>query len=121
LEAIKSLRKDRVSELKADKERLESLSREKAHADKLKNRIADLRSTIANKELEYEEAKKQYEALVVANQLFYDRATKFRDIYMKLETLQEQKTRYVSELEEARGVVQELEGMLDSVFVPSVF
>src|ERR1700733_4358416 len=53
LEAIKSLRKDRVSELKADKERLESLSREKAHADKLKNRIADLRSTIENKELEY--------------------------------------------------------------------
>ena len=64
LESIKTLRKDRVSELKTDKERLESLSREKGHADKLRARIADLTSSIALKEIEHGKLGEECEKLV---------------------------------------------------------
>ena len=61
LDSIKALRKDRVAELKAEKERLESLSREKQHADKLRARLSDLTATIATKEIVYEQTKKEHE------------------------------------------------------------
>ncbi|CAL1713176.1 unnamed protein product [Somion occarium] len=110
LDNIKALRKERAADLKAEKERLESLAREKGHADKLRARIADLNSSMGAKELEYEEAKKEYERLVASNQRFYDSATKFRDIYSKVESLQEKKERFEQDLAEARENLQELEG-----------
>lgn len=39
LDNIKVLRKERVAELKADKERLQSLGLEKAHADRVRYRL----------------------------------------------------------------------------------
>lgn len=99
-----------MAELKAEKERLESLSREKSHADKLKGRISDLNSTIAAKEVEYEETKKQYESLVEANQKFYDYATKFRELYLEIKNLQEKKERFETELTEAKLNLQEVVG-----------
>ncbi|PCH40037.1 hypothetical protein WOLCODRAFT_162047 [Wolfiporia cocos MD-104 SS10] len=110
LDNIKSLRKDRVAELKAEKERLESLSKEKAHADKLKARINDLRNTIVTKETEYEQLGKQIEFLIAANARFYDTSTKFRETYMKAENLNERKLRYQEEFETARENVQEIQG-----------
>jgi DNA repair protein RAD50 len=110
LDTIKSLRKDRVAELKAEKERLESLSREKTHSDKLKSRIGDLNATIASKEAEYEETKKIYEQLVISNTKFYDFSTKFREMYVKVEELQKTKTHYEQELSELRIVTQEVGG-----------
>ena len=87
LDNIKALRKDRVADLKAEKERLESLSKEKIHADKLKTRISDLTSTISSKQIEYEETKSRYHDLVKANARFYESATKFRETYMKVDSL----------------------------------
>jgi DNA repair protein RAD50 len=112
LDSIKSLRKDRLAELKAEKERLESLAREKQHADKLRARIADLTSTIATKEVEYEQTKKEYEDLVKSNAQFYDYSTKFREMYLKIGNLEERKARYEAELEEAKETTQEVEGEL---------
>jgi DNA repair protein RAD50 len=111
LDSIKALRKDRVGELKTDKERLQSLLLEKGHADKLKGRIADLNATIAAKEVESEEIKKEYERLMAANQKFYEQATKFREIFTKVESLQNQKVRLQSDLEEARENMAEVEGV----------
>lgn len=102
LDSIKSLRKDRVADLKAENERLERLSREKANADKLKGRITDLNATIADKEIEYEDTKKEYEAIVDANQKFYDHATKFREMYQNVENLGKQKERLEKDLANAR-------------------
>jgi DNA repair protein RAD50 len=110
LDSIKSLRKDRLAELKAEKERLESLSREKQHADKLRGRIADLSSTIVAKEVEYEQTKKEYEDLVKSNAQFYEYSTKFREMYLKIENLQDRKKRYEEELESAKETTQEVEG-----------
>lgn len=110
LDSIKNLRKDRVAELKAEKERLIGLSREKAHADKLKSRIADLTSTIAEKEVSYEETKNQYEAIVEANQKFYDYASKFRELYIKVDGLQKEKARLQADLDEAKLNLQEVSG-----------
>ncbi|TFY67850.1 hypothetical protein EVJ58_g1346 [Rhodofomes roseus] len=110
LDNIKALRKERVADLKAEKERLESLQKEKTHADKLKTRISDLTSTISSKQLEYEETKNRYNDLVKANARFYESATKFRETYMKVDTLNEKKSRYEEELAGARENVRELDG-----------
>ncbi|KAI0786813.1 P-loop containing nucleoside triphosphate hydrolase protein [Abortiporus biennis] len=110
LDNIKSLRKDRVAELKAEKERLESLSREKAHHDKLKSRIDVMGTEIGVKEAQFEETKDQYEKIVAANQKFYDSATKFREIYTKVDSLTAQKDHFQRELSEARSIIQELDG-----------
>ena len=112
LDSIKALRKDRVADLKADKERLESLSKEKAHADNLRTRIAELNNAITSKQLKYEEYKAQYEELVKNNARFYESATKFREMYVKVENLQQKKEHYQQELSEARETVQEIEGAL---------
>ncbi|KAF9219190.1 hypothetical protein BS17DRAFT_718386 [Gyrodon lividus] len=110
LDSIKALRKDRVADLKADKERLESLSKEKTHADKLRARIAELNNGITSRQLQYEECKAQYEELVKNNARFYESATKFRELYVKVENLQQKKEHYQQELAEARESVQEIEG-----------
>lgn len=110
LDAIKALRKERVAELKAEKERLESLSKEKAHADRLKSRLSDLTANIASKEIEYDQTKKEYEQLVLANKKFYDYATQFRELYLKIENLEQNRDRYNSELEAAKENVREVEG-----------
>ncbi|KZT12123.1 uncharacterized protein LAESUDRAFT_167286 [Laetiporus sulphureus 93-53] len=111
LDNIKALRKDRVAELKVEKERLESLATEKVHADKLRKRLSEARSTVSEKTMEYEELKQKYEELVKANARFYDSATKFRETYMKVDALNDQKTRYQKELDDARENVRELDGM----------
>jgi DNA repair protein RAD50 len=111
LTAIKDLRKERVSELKADKERLESLSREKGHADKLKSRISDLSAGIGAKEIEYEETQAEYERLVIINKKFHDQAHQFKEMYMKIQNAQERKKRYQEELATARENLQEIEGL----------
>ncbi|CCM03496.1 uncharacterized protein FIBRA_05630 [Fibroporia radiculosa] len=110
LDNIKALRKDRMADLKAEKERLESLSKEKGHADKLKTRMSELTGTIASKEMEHGQLQKQYEELVKANARFYESATKFREIYIKVDTLNEKKARYQEELDTARESVKELDG-----------
>ncbi|KAG5219767.1 DNA repair protein [Salix suchowensis] len=104
LDSIKSLRKDRAADLKAEKEHLESLSREKTHADKLKGCIADLNTTIASKEVYHDEVKREFDELVIANQKFYDYATKFRE------------ARYQEELDEAKMNIQEVVGKFESPF-----
>ncbi|KAI0304359.1 hypothetical protein B0F90DRAFT_1666864 [Multifurca ochricompacta] len=91
LESIKALRKERVGELKTEKERLESLAREKGHADKLRARISDMSASIAAKEVEK----------------FEEGAIKFREIYLRVENLEKEKEKYQEELSELRANVQE--------------
>ncbi|KAI0057825.1 hypothetical protein BV25DRAFT_1994717 [Artomyces pyxidatus] len=109
LTSIKDLRKDRMAELKAEKERLESLSLQKSHADKLRGRMSDLTANMATKETEYQETKELYQQLVLSNQKFKDNAAKFREIYARVATLQETQQRYQEELDEAKSNVQELD------------
>jgi DNA repair protein RAD50 len=65
--------------------------REKNHADKLKKRVADMNAVIAAKDMEYHELKEKAEALAIQNKDFYERATKFRDIYRQYEAAQARK------------------------------
>ncbi|KAJ7095861.1 hypothetical protein B0H15DRAFT_827394 [Mycena belliarum] len=115
LDSIKSLRKDRVAELKAEKERLDGLFREKSHADKLKARIADLNQAIAAKEVEHDETKKAYDEIVISNQKFYDYATRFRELYVKVQNRQENIANLKLDLEEARESLQEIPGTDDEL------
>ncbi|KAF8349440.1 hypothetical protein F5887DRAFT_914397 [Amanita rubescens] len=110
LDSIKNLRKERMSELNAEKERLVGLSREKAHADKLKNRVSELKSTIAAKEVEYEQAKDQHDSLAETNRKFYDYSSKFREIYLKVENLEDKEQRLRGDRDEAILSLQKIEG-----------
>jgi DNA repair protein RAD50 len=83
---------------------------QKQHADKLRGRISDLASTIATKEIDYEQTKKEYDDLVKSNAQFYDYSTKFREMFLKIENLVERKNHYEKELEEAREDTQEVDG-----------
>ncbi|KAK7056765.1 DNA repair protein rad50 [Paramarasmius palmivorus] len=119
LDNIKALRKDRVAELKAEKERLESLAREKAHADKLRKRISELSSVIAEKEIEYEETKKKYDDIQESNKKLQAYAVKFREIYLEVENLEQKKENLQTDLNETRlhltqipGTREELESQL---------
>ncbi|OBZ71496.1 DNA repair protein RAD50 [Grifola frondosa] len=110
LDSIKALRKDRVAELKAEDERLQSLAREKQHADKLKARETAMSGTIAEKEIEYDQMKAAYHDIVKANQKLSETGTKFRETYLRAENLNKEKQRYQEELEAARENLQELAG-----------
>jgi chromosome segregation ATPase len=88
------------------------LAREKGHADKLKARISDLSASIARKEVEYQDTKKSYEALARSNRKFEEGATKFREIYIRVENLEKEKMKYQEELAELRPNVQETQGKL---------
>jgi DNA repair protein RAD50 len=101
-----------VAELKAEKERLESVAREKGHADKIRSQISDMNAAIARKEVEYQEAKKLYEALARSNRKFEEGATKFREIFVKVGSLEKERQNYQEELAELRPNVQEVDGTL---------
>ncbi|PAV16910.1 dna repair rad50 [Pyrrhoderma noxium] len=108
LDSIKSLRKERNSDLKVDKERLESLSKEKSHADKLKSRITDLQSSISSKEIKHEKMREECDELILMNKKFYESATKFREKYLEIERLQKEVERNEEELQEILEHVKEM-------------
>jgi len=111
LENIKALRKDRVAELKAEKERLLSLAREKQHFDKLKSRIKEANASIAAKEVEHDNAKAEHDRVAEENRKFYEYNSKFREIYKEVENLTKMKEKSMRDLEEARdGNFEEIQG-----------
>ena len=78
--------------------------------DKLRAKISDMNASIASKETEYQQAKKLYEALAQSNRRFEEGATKFREIYIRVENLEKEKQRYQEELAELRPNVEETDG-----------
>ncbi|PBK97431.1 hypothetical protein ARMGADRAFT_987149 [Armillaria gallica] len=106
LDSIKTLRKERVADLKAEKEHLEGLRREKGHADKLRKTISDLNSTIASKEIEYDETKKSYDEIVVANAKFYEYSLKFREVFSEAESSTKNKAVLEEQLQDAKMNLQ---------------
>ncbi|KAF7288559.1 AAA-23 domain-containing protein [Mycena chlorophos] len=108
LDSIKSLRKERVAELKAEKERLEGLAREKSHSDKLRGRINNLKDEIAQKEANYQDTKDKYDELVRANAKFLESATSFKTIYIQLEAIEKNIERLQEDLDGAKSSIQEM-------------
>ncbi|CAE6410000.1 DNA repair protein RAD50 [Rhizoctonia solani AG-1 IB] len=113
LDNIKSLRKERVADLKADKERLHSLGLEKAHADRLKSKIDELTNQVAEKTQESEEIEAGLDAQVAANTKFYDSATRFQQIFLKVEHLEERRSQVILNMEELRKTVTLLDDPTD--------
>jgi len=89
LDAIKNLRKERVAELKVEKERLQSLANEKTHADKLRSKISDLTKSITSKQFEYEKLGEEHQRVMTANIRFYEQSNQFRATYLKVQSLAE--------------------------------
>ncbi|KAI0755004.1 AAA domain-containing protein [Daedaleopsis nitida] len=110
LNNIKDLRKERMADLKAESARLESLALEKQHADKLKKRIAEMNANIAARAAEHEELRAAYEQQVRSNQILNDTGSKFREIYVKFDQLNQRKEQYKEELNMAKENLQEIPG-----------
>ena len=53
-----------MADLKAEKVHLKSLANEKAYLDNLKKRLEDMKKTMSEKETEYEESKREDDAMV---------------------------------------------------------
>lgn len=110
LDNIKTLRKDRVADLKVEKERLEGLAREKRHADKLRSNAADLTANIASKQVELDETQRKHAEITLSNKRFLDQATHFREIYIRAESAAKNKDKLEDDLKEALSTIKEVDG-----------
>ncbi|KAH8825323.1 AAA domain-containing protein [Flagelloscypha sp. PMI_526] len=106
LDNIKALRKDRVAELKAEKERLEGLKREKGHADKLKERMEDLEKEIATKDADHTRLNHEHETIMMKNKSFFEKGTQFRDIFTKVDALEQQLEKAQADFHETKDSIQ---------------
>ncbi|KAH9922826.1 P-loop containing nucleoside triphosphate hydrolase protein [Epithele typhae] len=110
LDNIKSLRKDRMAELKTEQARLEGLAAEKAHSDQLKARLADANAELEGCIVEHDRLKAEYDEQVRSNQHLQETGSKFREIYLKAEQLGEKQERLEEELNSIRESLHEIEG-----------
>ena len=107
--------------MKADKERLEALAREKAHSDKLRGRASDLQSDIAIKEQRHEDLRRECDELILANKRFYESSLKFREQYVRIDANQKDQNRLQSELNDVLQHVQELSGKIQTSYIDATF
>ncbi|EJT98707.1 hypothetical protein DACRYDRAFT_101755 [Dacryopinax primogenitus] len=108
LDSIKSLRKDRVADLKAEKEKLESLKLEKNRASKLRTQIGTLQTAIGDKEAELERLTAECEQLALSNQRFYENAVKFKETLTRVEYLTKRKEDLVKNAESLHKSIKEI-------------
>ncbi|KAG8966435.1 DNA repair protein rad50 [Tulasnella sp. 419] len=87
LDNIKAIRKERVAELKVEKERLEGLANEKRLAQKLQDKINELSASIAETEMEITKLQDEESRIVAENVKFADQAAKFKEYYMRADEL----------------------------------
>lgn len=88
------------------------MHREKLHADKLKSRASDLRATIIAKEHELETLRIEVETMAKQNKEFYEKATKFRETYLKAQAAQDRQKHLEDDYKStvASGTVMILDG-----------
>ncbi|KAG8994644.1 DNA repair protein rad50 [Tulasnella sp. 427] len=91
LDNIKSIRKEQVADLKAEKERLAGLASERKHANKLTDTISELTSTVNDKEERIGVLQEEVERISAENLQFYEQAMQFKEYYMKAEQLDDRK------------------------------
>ncbi|KAG8953820.1 DNA repair protein rad50 [Tulasnella sp. 424] len=101
LDNIKGIRKERVADLKAEKERLAGLASERKHADKLTDKISELTSTATDKEERISVLQEEAENISAANLQFYEQAMQFKEHYMKAEELE---NRRITDRDDARAL-----------------
>lgn len=88
------------------------MHREKLHADKLKSRASELRATIVAKELELETLQTEVETMAKQNKDFYEKATKFRETYIKAQAAQDRQKHLEDDYKStvAGGTIKILDG-----------
>ncbi|KZT60115.1 hypothetical protein CALCODRAFT_466016 [Calocera cornea HHB12733] len=108
LDSIKSLRKERVADLKAEKEKLESLKLEKNRAGKLRSQITTLQTAIGDKDAELERLTVECAQLSSSNQRFYDSAVKFKETLTRVEYLTRRKEDLAKNAESLHKSIKEI-------------
>ncbi|KAF8322507.1 hypothetical protein DL93DRAFT_2123877 [Clavulina sp. PMI_390] len=88
LTAIKDLRKERVAELKAEKERLNYLQIDKTRAEKLRTTIKEVTEAISRLEADEEELVHEVNRVEKENAAYYATATQFNQTYTIVDGLE---------------------------------
>ncbi|KAJ9101852.1 hypothetical protein QFC21_003192 [Naganishia friedmannii] len=96
LDHIRSLRKERMAQLKVDGERLNFLKQDRDKADNLKKELDRHRTDLGRKETESERLTQRHDELTKANAEFYQSSTKFTEIFEKAQALSDKKEMYES-------------------------
>ncbi|KAG9004630.1 DNA repair protein rad50 [Tulasnella sp. JGI-2019a] len=91
LDNIKGIRKELVADLKVERERLDGLSNEKKHAEKLTGKIADITSEVEEKEETIKALQEEETFVEQQNFHFREEGSKFKEHYMKAEELEKRK------------------------------
>lgn len=91
LDHIKTLRKERVSELKVDQERLNFLKQDKEKAERLKGEIDQHARSLAAKRVEEARLDEEVKRVTQDNNTFYNSSTQFMKIFDQAERLQSEK------------------------------
>lgn len=102
LDSIKALRKERVTDLKAERERLDGLARDKARADKLRASITEKQAAIEDLEARHELLRLEHSRVQAENRDFYDKATGFKEIFMVVNQKTERKQDLLNDLGRSR-------------------
>lgn len=89
LDSIKSLRKERVADVKVNKAELEALQTDRDRSEVLRDKKSRLAASLAEKKVTYEQVQQEVVQLSHDNKIFYDRAAKFRDKVGQYENLQD--------------------------------
>jgi DNA repair protein RAD50 len=121
LDNIKALRKERTADLKAEKERLESLSKEKGHCDRLGARIVELKASIATNKDAHQKAESQYLVLLQANQQLHDQAYAFTEKFTKFEQYENDKKRLQNDMNDLKTHLQILPGRRTKIRISTKF
>jgi len=121
LDSIKNLRKERIADQKAEKIRLESLSKEKTRADELLKRINDIASKITAKEVLKEEAYKESIAVEASNTKFSDQARSFNEVFAKYEQLLTRREGLIKDIDELKPALEEVTGICFNKLFRSYF
>lgn len=70
-----------------------------------------MNDNIAARTAEYEDLKRTYDQQVRSNQMLNDTGSKFREIYVKVDQLNQRRDQYKEELNLAKENLQEINGM----------
>lgn len=134
LDSIKALRKERTAELKVAKAELEALKTDKERADgvrrapqlfysiheieltefrlvvQIKRKVESFQRSLTEKEDRLEELDAEISKTTAQNKIFYEQATKFREILNKAEMLEDKQSTHKRHMDQLRMDMTEING-----------
>jgi DNA repair protein RAD50 len=85
---IKDIRKEKATELKGEKIKLDHMQKDKVRADALRKRLKDSVKQYQTKKEQHQKLGEEYQRLVQENKLIKEKGSTFRDEYQRYDALE---------------------------------